>query len=763
MRSPIPTGIKIDASYGGYLLRTHAFRRIALVIAAVSSFSMVVFNSHAADETVTQTIDEDSAPRAFALTLYGADADGDTIKWRISEPAQHGKATVSGSGASKKVGYTPDDNWNGTDFFTVEASDGLGGISNIVVKVVVEPRNDAPINTLKPSLSGVPHVGQTVRAMNGEWTDDNDINPGRLTYRYQWQRAKTASGKGATDIPGANRRSYTITDADHDSFIGVKVTALDSGEGLPKTASTTAVSDFAHVGNSAPVISLTPIKPEPADEEIPDEPEETFMVAGFRFVGNDSVPTADLDRLLSPYVNQPCTLSTLAQAANYVTANYRQRGLVVAKAYLPAQEITDGIVEIMVVEGKIGKITVDGNTNYSENFVRRFITEAVSTPPISNDKLERGLLTLNEFEGLHVSSVLKRGTEPGTVDLQATVKDRFPLQTTLEYNNFGSEFVSRDRVSMKIDWTNALLDGAHLSLQGVVGDRPNDLAFGSASYVIPIGNRGTKVGITGSYGGFDVSQEFANLGLEGESASGGLYVSHPFAMSRQFRMRGEFGVQAKDARFFILDNAASADKVRVVYTELTSALNHWGGTSRSAFNVTQGLGNALGGLSDDDPDASRRDADNSFTRLSMSIARHQPLTEHWSISANASGQWTSDSLVASEEWQVGGANSVRGYAPGAGTGDNGYSGSLELRYTRRATVPWAVLAFVDHGYAQRRSTAIAESPDVEFTGAGLGLRLHYGRRYVDGDLRLDLGWPVSPSDNSIDDRPIVYVSTSLKF
>ncbi len=728
---------------------------------------------------IDQTIDEDGSPRSFSLTLNAADTDGDSIHWSISGPAKHGQADASGRGSSKAIHYVPDENYNGTDRFTVQISDGIGGVNSIDVVVTVVPRNDPPENTQLPSITGRPRPGSVLSAAPGTWNDKADQLLGKLSYSYQWQYADDASGAGLADIPDATGTEYTVSFADHGKFIRVNVTATDNGQGLPKKASTTVASAYFEIGNTAPVFTMLPRKEEPepeykieprplfepGPEPIPEPIPETFLVSGFQLSGNKAISSSDLKALLSSYVGKNCTLEELREAANKVSESYQQLGLMLARAYLPAQEIREGIVKISILEGEIGTIHVEGNENYSDEFVRSFIRESVSIPPVSNADLERGLLILNtEFEGLKVLSVLERGHESGTVDVRAKVEDHHPLQVSFGYNNFGSDSISKNRYSVDIDWTNAIVEGGTLTLSGIFGDEPNELAYGTGRYSFPINKRGTKIGVMASSGSFDVSQEFASLGLEGESDSGGAFISHPFVKRRGLRVSGEFGIQIKDSKFFILDQVSSNDNIRYLYTTVRTSAEHLGGTSHVSANYSLGLGDALGGLSEDDPAASRADADNGFSRLSLSLARVQRLSQTFSILATASGQVSSDSMVSGEEWQIGGANSVRGFAPGEASGDSGYSSSIELRVTPfEKHRPLAFVGFIDHGYVDRRNPAVFQPKNTEFTGAGLGMRYHHSDKRVKSDLRLDIGWSVNPTKNTLGDDPVIYVSTGFHF
>jgi len=98
-------------------------------------------------DPVGVTMSEDGTPTAFNLTLNATDAEGNTITWSILTQGLHGTATASGTGTSKVIGYTPAVNYNGSDSFVVQISDGLGGTSTITVNVTIQPVNDPPAVT----------------------------------------------------------------------------------------------------------------------------------------------------------------------------------------------------------------------------------------------------------------------------------------------------------------------------------------------------------------------------------------------------------------------------------------------------------------------------------------------------------------------------------------------------------------------------------------------------------------------------------------
>ena len=155
--------------------------------------------------------------------------------------------------------YHPASNWNGTDSFTLWVEDGLTGSAIITVSITVNPCNDAPVNTIKPSIDGNLFVNHEVRAVIGSWNDSIDLVPGYLTYAYQWLRSRDAAGTGLALIPGATASTYIVSPIDGGMYLAVRVTCTDDGEGLPISLSTSADSAFLparYLDMMPPIIEL---------------------------------------------------------------------------------------------------------------------------------------------------------------------------------------------------------------------------------------------------------------------------------------------------------------------------------------------------------------------------------------------------------------------------------------------------------------------------------------------------------------------------
>ncbi|MBW3567153.1 MAG: hypothetical protein KY410_04190, partial [Proteobacteria bacterium] len=79
-------------------------------------------------------------------------------------------------------------------------------------------------------------------------------------------------------------------------------------------------------------------------------------VTAFIFTGNDTFSDEVLAAQLEPWTNTELTLDAIYTAADALTLYYREQGYGLAQVTVPAQKINDGIVELRIIEGRIGSI-----------------------------------------------------------------------------------------------------------------------------------------------------------------------------------------------------------------------------------------------------------------------------------------------------------------------------------------------------------------------------------------------------------------------
>jgi hemolysin activation/secretion protein len=497
----------------------------------------------------------------------------------------------------------------------------------------------------------------------------------------------------------------------------------------------------------------------------------TVVVKGFVFTANTVIAGDELETLTQPYVGQTLDLAGLEGVAAIVADYYKRKGYTLASAYLPQQQIQYGIIEIIILEGRLGEILVSGNQHYSTKFIRGSFAQAMEEEVIRNVSLERALLLLNDYPDLKVSAVLEPGVSMGSTNIHAKVEDKRPLHASLDFNNYGFNTISRYRFGAGIEVGNVLFDGATLNLNGIIGNHPDQLLFGTGAYSVPLGVHGTKLVFSGSGGKFNVGAELATLGIEGRIQTFDMSVTHPFIKTRFQSLLGEFGFAAKNNQLFTLNTETGDDHVRLLKLGINyDRLDLSGRTFFSLYGF-QGLGQALGGMPNNDPNSTRLGADDRFTKGTLTAGRIQSLGYDSLLILKGTGQVTNRPLVVIEQMLLGGPDSVRGYQLGEKFFDEGYTISAEVRvpfFPSLLPAPLRstqVAAFIDNGGGRLLQPAVGESSSSILTGTGFGIQTELP--YYASRLRMDVGFPLGPTPSggtiSGGRSPTIYLQAVARF
>ena len=137
------------------------------------------------------------------------DADGDTLTVRVATPPDHGALSMLPDGT---LTYMPDENFNGTDSFTYDLTDGTEPVLGVVVTITVTPVDDPPAANDDTYST---RVGDTLNvAAPGVLANDFD-DSGSLTAVLV-----TGPSHGTLTLNGDGSFTYTtnLTAAGSDSF-----------------------------------------------------------------------------------------------------------------------------------------------------------------------------------------------------------------------------------------------------------------------------------------------------------------------------------------------------------------------------------------------------------------------------------------------------------------------------------------------------------------------------------------------------------------
>ncbi len=162
----------------------------------------------------------------------------------------------------------------------------------------------------------------------------------------------------------------------------------------------------------------------------------TFEVKAYDVINNTLLPYSVLEPILTKHVGPAVTFDTIKQALSETQMAYRQRGYVTVSVGLPQQQLTNGIVKMLVTEGRLTEVTISGNRFFSSNNIVRALPSLRSEGMFNGLAFQQELDRANANRDRQIYPVLSPGPEPGTSVLELKVKDRFPLHERVSLNNY---------------------------------------------------------------------------------------------------------------------------------------------------------------------------------------------------------------------------------------------------------------------------------------------------------------------------------------
>ena len=464
------------------------------------------------------------------------------------------------------------------------------------------------------------------------------------------------------------------------------------------------------------------------------------MVTGFRVTGNTAVSSSSLLPLLQSQIGKELDLAGLDACAASVSAYYRAHGYFVARAYLPAQDITGGEVEIAVLEGRIGTVTVKpvGPTRLDMRRAENVVGSSAKPGQVVSERgIERGLMLLNDLPGMDVKSTLVPGATPGASDLLVEATEGPKVNGSIDIDNFGNRYTGQTRLGANLNINDPANIGDLFTLRAMTSG--TDMSYYRGAYLAPIGSDGFKLGGAYSHMNYKLGKDFVALNATGTAEVLSLYGMYPFIRSRNLDLYGNVGFDRK----LLKDDRLSVN-VKDKHIDLFNAgvvgdaRDGLGGGGMWNYGATLSLGDLSlsANAQDQTSDAASTKTSGSYTKLTYNGSRLQHLSDDWSLYGALSGQLASKNLDSSEKFILGGTG-VRAYPQGEGAGDEGMLLNLELRYSLRGLQgpgDLQLLGFVDTGHVTLNKNtwtgwqpaSLPNYPD-SYSLSGMGIGANYGK------------------------------------
>lgn len=491
---------------------------------------------------------------------------------------------------------------------------------------------------------------------------------------------------------------------------------------------------------------------------------------GMHFTGLDLLDTPTFRSVIASYLEQPVTRTLLMQVTTAAQVYLTQQGYPFSIAYLPEQDITAGMVRVVVVLSRLeSEVKVEGAKYFSPALYQAQV-RIDPTAPLNAEALRADVAWINRNPFRAASIETRPGKAPGTTQLVLKVREARPWRFFAGADNTGTKTTQEERFNAGFNWGNAFGRGDQLTAQWASSWDFKTLRSGSGSYVMDLPWRHT-LSFSGAYSRSNglVSAPFA---LKGTSWQVVADYTIPLAAKRPgFTHSLVLGIDFKssDNNFTFASIPISNNLTHVIQGRV-----NWSGrlaTSKgvTAFGAT--LAAAPGDLDAHNKDSyfsgSRSDAKADYIYLRANASHTLPLEKvvsglSWMIRGQA--QLSNHNLIGSEQFQGGGVNSVRGYGEGEVYKDNGMLLSHELRLP-----PWRlgksagqINAYLFEDYAHLWSTkTLPGEKSTDLHSVGLGFDYAAGR-FV--SLRAAYGWQLEDSGaNQTGKSSRLHLSAQISF
>ncbi|MEB3359491.1 MAG: ShlB/FhaC/HecB family hemolysin secretion/activation protein [Synechococcales bacterium] len=487
----------------------------------------------------------------------------------------------------------------------------------------------------------------------------------------------------------------------------------------------------------------------PAEPVAPIEPEVpavSFLVEDITVTGN-TVLEDEIQALVAEYEGREVTFDELLELRSRITQLYLDSGYITSGAFLPTgQTLTDGTVDIQIVEGSVEDIQVGGLRHLQRSYVRSRLRLGTETP-LDQDKLLESLqlLQLDPFIR-QINANLTAGTAPGRNILIVEVDEPSPFSASIGGDNYRPPSIGSGQISFGVGYSNLIGIGDRLFAEYGFTDGLDIFDVGAS---VPLNPRdGTLSFRFNSSESEIIDEEFEELEIQSETRTYGLSFRQPVVRSPETEFALGIGIDLRRRQTFILDDIpfsfSEGPEEGQSNVTVIRLFQDW--VDRSATRVLAARSQFSFGIDAFNATVNDSGTDGRFFTWIGQFQWVQQIGSRNLLITRLSTQLTPDSLLSLEQFSIGGVDTVRGYAQNQLVADNGVLGAVELRLpVTRNPQRLQLIPFFEIGTVWNNRTPDPEESTL--AGIGLGLRAEVLPNLF---ARLDYGIPLINVDNDSD-------------
>ena len=459
-----------------------------------------------------------------------------------------------------------------------------------------------------------------------------------------------------------------------------------------------------------------------------------FVLRDVKITGMTVFGTANMNDIYAAHIGSRTTLDKAWDWASEITSRYRKGGYFLSHAYVPAQEVKNGVVTLHVAEGFISDVTIDAKEVAANSIVQEWVAKIRTYRPITSAQLENALLQLNALPGNSFRAVLEPSTAknaPEGAAILNLIATKEKTTASITFDNTQSKYLGPDQATARYE--ASIIPSQRTKIALISAMPTKKLAYASVTQEIPVmagGMLDVFGNATRSQPGYKLTPEE----VKSDSLGLGAGFTYQWHKERDHALSSRIGIESRDTNTDILGSPQTRDSIRVVRVNTAyQVTDAWQGSDYGVVTFSQGIG-VFGASRSGDSLLSRSEATPDFRKLELYLSRLQTITSSWNALISASGQLASGPLYSSEQFGYGGQAFGRAYDASELTGDHGIDAAIEMRYNgidpieNMRLMPYG---FYDMGRVWNENAGIDHDMSGASVGGGVRLLSDFG---VTGDV-----------------------------
>ena len=474
------------------------------------------------------------------------------------------------------------------------------------------------------------------------------------------------------------------------------------------------------------------------------------------------------------FIGKPLTQKGLSEIKQEVILYWRRCEHPLVVVEVPEQDISGAVLRLVVVEGCLGKVICRGNRWFSDSALLGYV-QLKPGQAITADTLLTDVAWMNHNPFRHTDLIFTPGDEEGQTDVELVTKDRFPFRPYLGGDNTGNGTTGQARWFGGFNWGNAFGCAHILSYQATVATEVKRFQAHSLHYTAPLPWRHVLI----FFGGYArIEPDLTDFHSTGRSwQASGRYTIPLNPLYRSFLREFSFGVDFKHTNNnfeWVEERALMAFGNNINISQLYGSYSMGKELKKHKFTLNLELYYSPGQIfphqSDADYDELRHRATARYIYGRFTIGDIYTLPKDFSASLLARVQLADGNLLPSEQFGLGGYDTVRGYDEREINADNALCLNGELRLPPLCPLKWfglcraedelLFMVFLDYGLGWNVHRLPAEKHYHYLIGAGPGLRYNIGKNV---SIRADLGFKLHKTQFSTDKRYRWHVGGMISF